>query len=52
MGEDEEREPEEQEPEAAVLPAHEAVSIITAGGERTDSEEPADDTPSSDAPSV
>jgi hypothetical protein len=44
MGEHDESEPEEpEEPEAAVLPAREAMSIITSGGEPAETEEPARD---------
>jgi hypothetical protein len=42
MGEHEQREPEEHE--AAVLPAREAVSIITAGEETTPSEDQSEQT--------
>jgi hypothetical protein len=49
MGEHEERESEElEEQEAAVLPAREAMSIITAGDETTAPEERTEDIPSRD----
>jgi hypothetical protein len=52
MSEHEERESDEpEEQEAAVLPAREAMSIITAGDETTAPEERTEDIPSRDTAS-